>query len=212
MNQHEYALVGGLNRAKVGRYVGTIAAFVSSFLVLILVSTFEMAKKYGLSESLPPAIFALVSASAVYTVLYWIFSVYIWRFRLLRSLLRVPDLNGQWHCEGRRLNIDGEVEEEWVGTITILQNWDKIRVALKTSKSQSDSITASLIWDKVSGYRLLYNYKNDPNNRNLHLQPHIGFVDLVFNGNCMSAEGQYFNGYRRFTFGTMVLRRKSNGL
>ena len=89
----------------------------------------------------------------------------------------------------------------------ITQSWDKIRVRLTTKQSGSGSIAASLSYDEITGYRLLYNYQNDPNIDEPELAPHRGFADLTFSHDLKTAKGEYFNGHGRFTFGTMELTR-----
>jgi hypothetical protein len=122
-------------------------------------------------------------------------------------LLKVPDLSGKWRCIGRTLNADGSTKHDWEGTVTILQSWDKLRVHLKTSHSGSNSITAALLYDEADGYVLLYHYKNDPHIGEPELRSHRGFAELLFAKDRQSAQGEYFNGHGRFTFGTMRLTR-----
>lgn len=208
MTEHEYALIGGTNRAKVGRYLSIVAATISAAIVFLLLATVNLAQQFGLSVNLPPAVLSLMGAGVVFMVLYWLFDQYIWRWSYLSNLLKVPDLGGDWHCTGQTLNPDGTPSYAWSGTVTIIQSWDKLRVRLKTAQSGSNSITAALIWDKADGYRLLYNYRNDPKIGETELKSHLGFADLIFAKDRQSAEGEYFNGHGRFTFGTMLLRRQ----
>lgn len=207
MQEHEYALLGGVNRAKVGRYLGVFAASVSALIVFVLLTAVDLAKHFGIPANLPPAVLSVVGAGTVFGALYWIFDRYAWRWPYLCSLLKVPDLSGDWHCDGQTFNPDGSPSYVWEGKLTILQSWDKLRVRLKTKQSGSNSITAALICDEADGYRLLYNYRNDPRISEAELKSHLGFAELVFSKDRQSAEGEYFNGHGRFTFGTMRLTR-----
>jgi hypothetical protein len=207
MQEHEYALLGGVNRARIGRYLTLVAATVSAGIVFIILSAVDLAKRFGLPANLPPAVLSLFGAGAVFTALYWIFDRHAWRWPKLNELLKVPNLAGEWQCEGRTLNGDGAQTYAWTATVTIVQSWDKIRVRLKTQQSGSNSITAALIYDKADGYRLLYNYRNDPKIGETELKSHLGFTELVFSSDLKSADGEYFNGHGRFTFGTMHLVR-----
>jgi len=208
LQEHEYALIGGMNRAKIGRYLSLIAAFISSVIVFILLTIVDLVQRFGIYGSLPPSLLSLVGAGTVFFVLYWLFDKYVWRWPRLNKFLKVPNLIGDWECIGQTLNPDGTPSYSWNGTVTIIQSWDKLRVRLKTAQSGSNSITAALIWDEADGYRLLYNYRNDPKIGETELKSHLGFADLTFAKDCQSAEGGYFNGHGRFTFGTMQLRRK----
>jgi predicted pore-forming effector associated with SMODS systems len=206
-SEHEYALLGGINRARVGRYLSLLAATVSASIVFLLLAAVDLAHRLGIPNNLPPAVLSLAGASAVFGALYWLFDRFAWKWPHLSALIRVPDLSGKWRCDGQTINADGSDGYKWHGTITIVQSWDKIRVRLATDQSGSNSITAALIYDEADGYRLLYNYRNDPRIGETQLKSHLGFADLVFSKDRTSADGEYFNGHGRFTFGTMKLKR-----
>lgn len=207
--EHEYALLGGLNRAKVGRYLAIVAAAISSFVVFILLTLVDVAHSFGLQQNLPPVILSMVGAGAVYAVLYTLFDRYIWKMPRLSILLRVPNLGGTWHCEGQTINPDKTPGENWVGEVVIVQSWDKIRVRLMTDRSVSNSIAASVIFDEADGFRLMYNYQNEPKISEVELKGHRGFSEICFSKDCRTAVGEYFNGHGRFTFGTMHLNKGS---
>jgi SMODS-associating 2TM, beta-strand rich effector domain len=206
-SEHEYALLGGINRAKVGRYLSILAAGVSAGIVFLLLAAVDIAHRLGVPNNLPPAVLSLVGAGAVFGVLYWLFDHFAWRWSYLSKLVRVPDLSGNWHCDGQTINANGSKGYVWQGTVTVVQSWDKIRVRMATSQSGSNSITAALICDEADGFHLLYNYRNDPRIGETELKSHLGFAELIFSKDRSSAEGEYFNGHGRFTFGTMKLKR-----
>jgi hypothetical protein len=207
MQEHEYSLLGGINRAKIGRYLSVLAATISAAIVFVLLSAVDLAKRYNIPVNLTPSILSLVGAGAVFAALYWIFDRYAWRWPYLSELLKVPDLSGDWRCEGQTLREDGSLRFAWEGVVTILQSWDKLRVRLKTEQSGSNSIAAALLCDEADGHRLLYHYRNDPRIGETELTSHRGFAELTFAKDRQSAEGEYFNGHGRFTFGTMHLTR-----
>jgi len=60
---------------------------------------------------------------------------------------------------------------------------------------------------KIEFWRILYNYRNDPRIGETELKNHSGFAELIFSKDRTSAEGEYFNGHGRSTFGTMKLER-----
>jgi len=208
MRDHEYALLGGINRARVGRYLTLIAASVSAGIVFVLLTAVDIAKRFGWNVNLTPSVLSLVGAAAVFSVLYWTFDRFAWRWRFLNAVINVPNVAGDWACDGQTIGKDGTPGYVWQADVTILQSWDKIRVRLKTAQSGSDSIAAALICDDSDGFRLLYNYRNDPKIGEVELRSHLGFSELVFAKNLEAAEGEYFNGHGRYTFGTMKLRRK----
>ncbi len=205
--EHEYALLGGVNRSRVGRYISLAAATVSGIVVLGALSFVNIAQMYGMPFNLPPVVLSLLSAGTVFVFLYYLFDRYCWRWRILSPALKVPDLAGVWKCDGQSLNPDKSPNFSWAGRVTIVQTWDRIRLHLATSTSSSDSITAAIIRDEVDGFRVLYNYRNNPAINAKDLAAHFGFSELVFNKELTSATGEYFNGHGRFTFGTMKLTR-----
>lgn len=212
MQNHEYSLLGGMNRATVGRYLTLIATTVSAGIVFVILSAVDLAARYGWNAKLAPSIMSFVSAATVFAALYWIFNRFAWRWPLLNLVVKVPDLAGKWKVVGRTLDAQGTgPATEWAATITIVQSWDKIRVRLKTDQSTSDSISAALIADDAEGYRLFYNYRNTPKIGEVALSGHLGFCELLFAKSLETGEGEYFNGHGRYTFGTMKLEKDSNG-
>jgi hypothetical protein len=206
-NHHEYALLGGVNRAKVGRYIGTLAAAISAIVVFLLLAAVNIAHELNIHANLPPSILSLVSAGAVFAALYAFFDRYAWRWHPIARLLNVPNLAGQWNCEGQTLDTDGTVKYRWNGTVTIVQSWDKLRVRLQTEQSKSNSVSAALLNDEIDGYVLLYHYQNEPRIGETDLRAHRGFAELIFAKDCNRAAGEYFNGHGRYTFGTLVLAK-----
>ena len=208
MQEHEYALLGGVNRTKIGRYLGTASAAISAAIVFILLTAVDLAKEYGLPVNLPPSVLSLVGAGAIYAALYWIFDQYAWRWPAVARLLKLPDLAGEWDCVGKSLDENGDTKYDWNGVVTIIQSWDKLRVRLKTESSGSNSIAAALSYDAADGYILLYHYHNDPNINQRELAPHQGYASITFAPNLTSGKGEYFTGKGRINFGTMELRRR----
>jgi hypothetical protein len=168
----------------------------------------DIVKRFGWNVNLTPSILSLVGAAAVFSALYWVFDRFAWRWRFLNAVIKVPNVSGEWNCDGQTINSDGGPGYSWKGIVAIFQSWDRIRVRLRTSQSGSESIAAALICDDGDGYRLLYNYRNDPKIGEVDLKGHLGFSELVFAKNLETAEGEYFNGHGRYTFGTMRLKRK----
>lgn len=207
MYEHDYALLGGLNRAKVGRYLSLVAAMVSAAIVFVLLAAVNLIQKLGLPATLTPSVMSLVGAGAVFGALYWIFNRFAWRWPLIKAAVKVPNIAGEWKCKGTTINPDGSVAYEWRGTVKIYQRWDKIRVRMSTPQSGSNSVAAALVCDDADGYRLLYHYRNDPKIEEVALKSHVGFCDINFATDLKTADGEYFNGRGRNTFGSMHLTR-----
>lgn len=207
MKAHEYALLNGVNRSNVGRFLGSLAAGISSLLVFGLLHFVDLAGRLGVPANLIPSVLSLVIAALVFVGLYWLFNRHALRFSWVRGILDVPNLAGEWRCAGKTVSLDGSPPYEWKGSVTIVQTWDKIRVRLKTEQSGSNSIAAALAYDEVDGFRLLYNYINEPRADQPQLSVHRGWADIVFSKDLLTGQGEYFNGRGRITYGTMELTR-----
>ncbi|OWK21274.1 membrane protein [Mesorhizobium amorphae CCBAU 01583] len=207
MLEHEYTVLGGVNRARIGHYLGVISSIVSAGVVFVFLWAVDLAKTFGVSPNVPSSVLSLLGAGTVFIVLYWILDRFAWRWGLLSKVLKVPNLSGDWDCDGQTLNPDGTPGFQWKAKITIVQSWDRIRVRLKTAQSGSNSTSAALIYDEADGYRLFYGYKNDPNIGETELKSHRGSAEITFAKDLRSGKGEYFNGYGRYTFGQMNLTR-----
>lgn len=208
---HEYSVLGGINRARIGQVIAIVAAAVASGLVALLLALVDLAQYLGLGHLLPTVALPPIGAGLVFTALYWLFSRYVWGWPWARMALGVPDLRGTWRVDGQTINADEARSPGfvWSGKIVITQTWDKLRVRLTTTQSGSNSVTAALIRDEADGFRLFYSYRNDPKIGQPELQSHRGYAEITFDRDLTTGEGEYFNGQGRFTFGTMKLTKES---
>ena len=81
MTEHEYTILGGYSRAKVGRILGSLAAAISSLLVFLVLTLVDIAKRFGLTANVPPIVFSILGAVTMWGVLYLAFNRYVWRWR-----------------------------------------------------------------------------------------------------------------------------------
>lgn len=210
MQPHEYSVIGH-SRSTIGRYLGVAAGLLASLTAVIVTVTLDLAKRWGLSDGTANVILFPINATTFYLIGHLAFEKWVWRRRIIQSLLGIPDLNGQWECLGETKDQDGNVTHYWNGTVTITQTWEKIRVYLNTGQSSSRSKSASLVKEPGRGYVLMYSYQNDPRIGEPELRSHVGYCELQLSENLTSAEGAYFNNRGRVTFGRMTLTRKENG-
>ena len=209
MTEHEYALINGINRSKVGRVIAALAGVLAAVLVFLFLFFVNLADFLGWNVNVPPTILSLLVTGTIYFSIYRFFDRRAWRWKWLSDMIGVPCLAGDWTCRGETLKPGSKVtEHEWAADVTIVQTWDKVRVRLKTAQSGSNSINAAVIHDSVDGYKLIYNFRNDPRPDETELRGHFGFAELTFDPDLRSAEGTYFNGPGRNTFGRMTLARK----
>ncbi|MGX2042274.1 Cap15 family cyclic dinucleotide receptor domain-containing protein (plasmid) [Methylocaldum sp. MU1018] len=207
MQPHEYSIIGH-SRSTVGRHLGTLAGLISSVCVLIVTVLLDIANNYGLSHLIPDIVLLPISAAAIYPLGHWAFDTWVWKHPRVLKFLKIPNLNGEWICNGKTLNADGDVIYEWPGAVRISQTWEKIRVYLDTGSSKSASVSAALINEPGRGFLLMYSYRNEPTIGQKELNHHVDYCELAFNETTTKAEGDYFNNKGRITFGRMVLTRK----
>lgn len=204
---HEYVVLGGVNRAQIGKYLARTASIVSGLLVWALLQAVDIAKTLGLSANLPPVVLSLLGAGTVYAVLYLIFRRWIWRVPVVMRWLKVADLSGTWVCEGKPFPRTDSLAVDWQGTMTITQDWDKVRIHLDAGLSKSNSDVAGVACDPVEGFVLVYSYRNEPKAGQTVLSSHRGFAKIVFAKDLRSGRGDYFTGDGRHSSGTLTLRR-----
>lgn len=205
MLPHEYAVIGH-SRAVWGRHLGTAAAVIASIGSAVAVAGFKLAQELGLGET-GQVILWPVTAALIFPFAHLAFDRWLWKWRRVSKLLKIPDLNGEWDCQGRTTSVDPP--REWTGTVTIDQTWEKIKVHLKTGQSSSHSISAALVHEPRVGYRLMYSYRNTPKIGEPELATHVGFCEFIFDEALTGADGEYFNNHGRTTSGRMRLTRKT---
>ena len=158
---HEYCVHNGFNRSHAGKYVYSLATFISWILIYFLLKFLG-----GLSPYWNVIISSAITA-LLFLTFYFLFDKWIWKTGLFFKILKYPDISGEWACKG----ISDYQEEnsemirhnrEWIGQVTILQSWDKVRIRLETEFSTSDSISAAIIYDEIEEYKVLYSYENKP--------------------------------------------------
>jgi hypothetical protein len=207
MQPHEYSVIG-LNRTAIGRYLGTAAGLMASIAAILITIGFDLAKRLGFSDGgVSLALFPL-NAATFYFLGHLAFNNWIWRRKSIQAILGVPDLSGDWDCQGSTRDDDGNATYEWSATVTITQTWEKIRVYLNTGQSSSRSKSASLVKEPGRGYVLMYSYQNEPRIGEPELRAHVGYCELQLSEGLDAAEGDYFNNKGRITFGRMKLVRK----
>src|SRR3954451_22063717 len=128
MIAHEYAILEGFNRSKIGRIIAVVAGGISAGLVLALLSLVDLATKLGLSPNVPPSLLSLISAATVFVVIYALFNNFVWRWKWVSRALRTPHIAGVYDCVGETLGPAEVAGTKWSGELTITQTWDKIRV------------------------------------------------------------------------------------
>lgn len=139
----------------------------------------------------------------IFTILYWVFDNWLWRWSIFRLLFAIsaPNLAGTWrgilksNTNGKELDI----------TLYIRQSWSKISVAISFDNSTSSSICATILCSQALP-KLIYTYENIPHHRESDtMTRHIGTAELTLNNNCLN--GNYFTSGDRKTEGQISVVR-----
>lgn len=205
LGKHEYSIVGH-RRAQIAMYqafiAGAIAGGVSVCIGFLATLFVDLEWIEPLNVILWP-----LTGGAVFAVLFAIFEKIIWRKKWLNWFVGVPDLAGVWQVEGQSFDEKEKPTYQWQAEITISQSYEKLSIHLKTESSSSQSVTAAILPEGDTGFRLIYSYRNAPRPGNAELNRHLGHCELLFNKKLTQAEGDYFNSSGRTTHGTMKLER-----
>ena len=204
MADHEYTVVGH-SRSKIGMYIASVAGVISGGLTILV----GLAATYlsSLQVNVPDVILWPITGAFVFSVLFMIFNKFIWRISRLRGFVGVPNFEGRWLIHGRSYDAKNNPKYQWDGFLEITQCYEKITVHLQTEQSTSKSISAAVINEGRTGFRLIYSYRNQPDAGQKNLAAHLGHCDLLFDGDLLTAKGNYFSGGGRFTHGTMELTK-----
>lgn len=102
----------------------------------------------------------------VYVIAAFVFSKWLWRWRVFRGwLVPFPDLQGTWDGELKSTwkDTNGQVIPPIPATLVIRQTFSSVSCALFTQESESYSAAAQISRDDDSGALFLnYNYSNRP--------------------------------------------------
>mgnify|MGYP000176613762 CR=1 FL=1 len=186
-----------------------ILALIAITLAPIIQNIAERAVTYlKISAQWSSAPAVAIPVFGLFAALYLLFDKVLWKVSWLRKVLLVPDLNGAWKCLGHTILKNGErVDIDWGADVSITQSWSKILIHLRTSQSESKSISASLFHENGVGFRLLFQYDNKPNADELDLKNHSGCSELLFNEAVTEGAGSYYTDRHRTTVGTMSLTK-----
>lgn len=195
----------GHSRSNIGRYLSILSAILATMFAAAGALWLQLASYLGL----PPWVNILafpITGGVIYTVMHWGFNRWGWKpfFRWVG----LPDIDGDWLCEGETFDADGNQTYRWSADVSITQSWEKIRVYLRTAQSSSSSVSAALVSEGAGRWMLMYSYKNSPRAGET-INPHLGYCEMSFEPGWQRGEGDYFTARGRGTQGRMILTRKS---
>jgi hypothetical protein len=142
------------------------------------------------------------SVLVLYCLLFVIFDKWVWKILQKISLIKTPNLNGEWR--GHIKSSFDEHSSEVEATLKIFQDWTKIKIILATKQSSSHSESASFVIKAPEGKYLSYQYINEPRSNAVKtMSIHRGTTRLLFNEKGCTLDGEYYSGRDRQNFGSV---------
>lgn len=147
-----------------------------------------------------------IGVTFLYGLIYWLFDNYIWKCKLLKKLLNVPDLNGHW--EGNLTSVTYQTTIHM--DLDVVQTWSKISFVSTFPKSKSESNVASIFIERDGIVKVGFGFIN--HSRELpHQYDGYNILDLDDDNHLF---GRYFNnrdnnnvGNRGGNIGTFELQK-----
>jgi len=139
---------------------GQFIAFIVIWSVILFATNTPLKINFEAIKKLPEVV-------TVYTVLFFVFTKWVWRIPQLQGwLVPFPDLEGTWEGTLKTTWIDPKTKKTPVPIPLILvirQSFNSINCVMYTKESNSYSTTANFMNDDESGIkRLSYVYTNRP--------------------------------------------------
>jgi hypothetical protein len=181
--------------------------------IIVAIALLSIPLSWGINKLLQPLGLSNIwwintpSVLGVIGLLYKLFDKWIWRICLLRTLgiIKTPDLNGEW--EGYVATSFDEYADHHSVSVKIHQGWTRISIFLKSSRSESHSLTASILTCQPGGVRISYEYENEPKSfAESTMHAHRGTAILKLQ-DLNELEGEYYSGRDRNNFGSMYLKK-----
>lgn len=147
-----------------------------------------------------------IGVTFLYALIYGFFDNYIWKWKPLRKVLNVPDLNGHWEGELTSATYQTTIHMD----LNIKQTWSKISFVSTFPKSKSESNVASIFIERDGIVKVGFGFIN--HSRELpHQYDGYNILDLDDDNHLF---GRYFNnrdnsnvGNRGGNIGILELRR-----
>ncbi len=199
MRSHPYT-GNGAKKPMLYFYLALFSVAVASFIEYLAPEVFDKVSEL-LSLSPDTNFIVSVAPFVVFGLLNVLFSHVFWRIPIAQRYFGVPDISGDWKVVGKTVADDHGEKHEWEAKVSIEQSFENILITLKTSQSGSHSLSASFKKRTSSSYELDYLYENEPRPGEVELSRHTGAAHLIFDLDSNQAEGHYFNGRGRKSYG-----------
>lgn len=213
---HTYSMDNNL-RSKIIVSIFTLSIILSSVLTMIFENVISKVLSWVQTYDCIATIMHLCSDYGVttnyigipflYSLLYFLFTKYIWRWKCVNKILNVPDLNGHWTGKLTSVTFGSTIDMD----LDIKQTWGKISFVSTFAQSKSESNTASVFIERDGIAKVGFGFIN--HSRELpHQYDGYNVIDI---DNATHLFGRYFNnrdntnaGHKGGNMGTFELEKQ----
>ena len=135
-----------------------------------------------------------VGGIGAYSLLYGLFSKYLWKLSVFRQLgiVECPNLEGSW--KGYLQSSYDHFKKKYSCVLEITQSFSSITACMYFDKSSSVSLIADFVKERNGDMALHFEYANDPNEtaeETMHI--HYGVAKLIYYPDSNKIKGSYYN-------------------
>ena len=144
----------------------------------------------------------IFSTISILTFLLFLINQYLWKLKLLKWLVNIPNLNGRYEGELVSTFIDTSTNLPIVKkcVIEVYQTASKIKIYsyygdLHTQQqtSQANSVSEEIVEQSNGFFEIFYIYSNAANTLEIQLNNHLGTCGLKYFPDIKLLEGEYYN-------------------
>lgn len=144
----------------------------------------------------------------IFGLLFYFFDRHVWKWWVVKfiGLVKVPNIEGSWHCVLKSSYDD--FQQEYESTVMIRQRWSTLQVNFRNSISSSSSNAGAILISRPEGVIVTYQYMNEPSPHAVDtMNIHYGTARLELAEDERKMEGSYYTGRGRQNHGTIVLNK-----
>jgi len=150
------------------------------------------------------------SAFAIYGILYKLFDLHIWKWKLLNRMgvIFTPDMSGDWEMTTYSSVTDYLIP--YSGNLKISQTWNKISLYLDGEKFIGTSTMASFDMRTKKSFSLKWEYlsQKKPEFSDQDYM-HYGMTRILKEEGSESISGDYYTDRSRHSYGKVTLIKKA---
>lgn len=150
-----------------------------------------------------------ISTLGVYSILFWIFDKYLWKFQIFKKtgIIIADDLNGLW--QGKVNSSYDNFKKDIKAELIIKQTATNVKIYGTFDQSKSVSVHENFAKSEIdNSVALFYFFRNEPKyDAAKTMAIHEGSVKLIHDKDADMLTGYYYSGRDRNNHGTIKVKR-----